>query len=184
VDRAAARQPGYVLGRVSPGDPLFESFPGTATTARASIPADRKRPRRAGPAAIADGETTLCPFQKKLAAPSLGDISPDGSRLLLRNHLATAAEQGALDRFDHRGGRRRRIPGIFAHDATWMPDGQRILYATGDDLYIARDNGTESRKFATLPGRAFWLRWSPDGARLRLTLLNSETHTSTLVAGG
>ena len=63
---------------------------------------------------------------------------------------------------------------------TWMPDGQRILYSTGDDLYIARDNGTESRKFATLPGRAFWLRWSPDGSRLRFTLLNSETHTSML----
>ena len=93
--------------------------------------------------------------------------------------LPPAAEQ-ALWIVSTTGGTARRIPGILAHDATWMPDGQRILYSTGDDLYIARDNGTESRKFATLPGRAFWLRWSPDGSRLRFTLLNSETHTSML----
>jgi Tol biopolymer transport system component/DNA-binding winged helix-turn-helix (wHTH) protein len=167
-------------GRVSPGDPLFESFPGTATDgSRIYFPQIENGRSMLAQAAIADGETSTLPLPEELAAPSLGDISPDGSRLLLRNHLATAPEQ-ALWIVSTIGGSARRIPGIFAHDATWMPDGQRIVYATGDDLYIARDNGTESRKFATLPGRAFWLRWSPDGARLRLTLLNSETHTSTV----
>ncbi|MGA7352036.1 MAG: CadC family transcriptional regulator, partial [Acidobacteriaceae bacterium] len=167
-------------GRVSPGDPLFESFPGTATDgSRIYFPQIENGRSVLAQALIADGETTTLPLPDELAAPSLGDISPDGSRLLLRNHLATAAEQ-ALWIVSTTGGTARRIPGILAHDATWMPDGQRILYSTGDDLYIARDNGTESRKFATLPGRAFWLRWSPDGSRLRFTLLNSETHTSML----
>jgi Tol biopolymer transport system component/DNA-binding winged helix-turn-helix (wHTH) protein len=167
-------------GRVSPGDPLFESFPGTATDgSRIYFPEIENGRGVLAQAAIADGETSTLPLPDELAAPSLGDISPDGSRLLLRNHLATAPEQ-ALWIVSTIGGSARRIPGILAHDATWMPDGQRILYATGDDLYIARDNGTESRKLATLSGRAFWLRWSPDGTRLRLTLLNSETHTSNL----
>jgi Tol biopolymer transport system component/DNA-binding winged helix-turn-helix (wHTH) protein len=167
-------------GRVSPGDPLFESFPGTATDgSRIYFPQIENGRSVLAQALIADGETSTLTLPDELAAPSLGDISPDGSRLLLRNHLATAPEQ-ALWIVSTIGGTARRIPGILAHDATWMPDGQRVLYATGDDLYIARDNGAESRRFATLPGRAFWLRWSPDGARLRLTLLNSETHTSTL----
>ena len=167
-------------GRVSPGDPLFESFPGTATDgSRIYFPQIENGRGVLAQALIADGETSTLPLPDELAAPSLGNISPDGSRLLLRNHLATAPEQ-ALWIVSTIGGTARRIPGILAHDATWMPDGQRILYATGDDLYIARDNGTESRKLASLPGRAFWLRWSPDGSRLRLTLLNSETHTSTL----
>lgn len=167
-------------GRVSPGDPLFESFPGTATDgSRIYFPEIENGRAILAEALIADGETATLPLPDELAAPSLGDISPDGSRLLLRNHLATAPEQ-ALWVVSTIGGTARRIPGILAHDATWMPDGQHILYATGDDLYIARDNGVESRKFAALPGRAFWLRWSPDGSRLRLTLLNSETHTSTL----
>jgi Tol biopolymer transport system component/DNA-binding winged helix-turn-helix (wHTH) protein len=167
-------------GRVGPSDLLFESFAGTATDGSRLYFSQIENGRSVlAQALIADGETTTLALPDELAAPSLGDISPDGSRLLLRNHLATAPEQ-ALWIVSTIGGTARRIPGILAHDATWMPDGQRILYASGDDLYIARDNGTESRKLATLPGRAFWLRWSPDGARLRLTLLNAETHTSAL----
>ncbi|HEY1808227.1 MAG TPA: winged helix-turn-helix domain-containing protein [Acidobacteriaceae bacterium] len=167
-------------GRVSPGDPLFESFPGTATDgSRIYFPQIENGQAVLVQALIADGETRTLPLPEELAAPSLGDISPDGSRLLLRNHLATAPEQ-ALWAVSTIGGTARQIPGILAHDATWMPDGQRILYASGDDLLIAREDGGESRKLATLPGRAFWLRWSPDGKRLRLTLVNSETHTSTL----
>lgn len=167
-------------GRVSPGDPLFESFPGTATDgSRIYFPQIENGRAVLAQALIADGETSTLSLPEELAAPSLGDISPDGSRLLLRNHLATAPEQ-ALWIVSTIGGTARRIPGILAHDATWMPDGQRILYASGSDLYVARDNGGESRKLTTLPGRAFWLRWSPDGSRLRFTLLNSETHTSTL----
>ncbi|HEX3660738.1 MAG TPA: winged helix-turn-helix domain-containing protein [Acidobacteriaceae bacterium] len=167
-------------GRVSPGDPLFESYPGTATDgSRIYFPEIEDGQAILAQALIADGETRTLPLPEELGAPSLGDISPDGSRLLLRNHLAAAPEQ-ALWVVSTIGGTARRIPGILAHDATWMPDGQRILYASGDDLYIARENGGESRKLATLPGRAFWLRWSPDGKRLRLTLVNSETHTSTL----
>ncbi|HZZ39894.1 MAG TPA: winged helix-turn-helix domain-containing protein [Acidobacteriaceae bacterium] len=167
-------------GRVTPGDPLFESFPGTATDgSRIYFPQIENGQAVLAQALIADGETRTLPLPEELGAPSLGDISPDGSRLLLRNHLATAPEQ-ALWVVSTIGGAARRIPGILAHDATWMPDGQRILYASGDDLYIARENGGESRKLVTLRGRAFWLRWSPNGKRLRLTLLNGETHTSTL----
>jgi len=167
-------------GRVSPADPLFESFPGTATDgSRIYFPQIENGRGVLAQALIADGETSTLPLPDELAAPSLGDISPDGSRLLLRNHLATAPEQ-ALWIVSTTGGTARKLPGVLAHDATWMPDGAHILYATGDDLYIARDNGAESRQFATLPGRAFWLRWSPDGSHLRLTLLNSETHTTAL----
>jgi Tol biopolymer transport system component/DNA-binding winged helix-turn-helix (wHTH) protein len=167
-------------GRVTPGDPMFESFPGTATDgARIYFPQIENGQSMLAEALIADGETRTLPLPEELAAPSLGDLSPDGSRLLLRNHLATAPEQ-ALWVVSTIVGAARRIPGVLAHDATWMPDGQHILYATGDGLYITTDNGGEGRRLAMLPGRAFWLRWSPDGKQLRLTLLNSETHTSTL----
>ncbi|HSY01222.1 MAG TPA: winged helix-turn-helix domain-containing protein [Acidobacteriaceae bacterium] len=167
-------------GRVGPGDLLFESFAGTATDGSRLYFSEIENGRGVlAQALIADGETGVLPLPDELAGPSLGDISPDGSRLLLRNHLATAPEQ-ALWVVSTIGGAARRIPVIVAHDATWMPDGQRILYATGDDLYIARDNGSDNHKLVTLPGRAFWLRWSPDGTRLRLTLLNSETHTTAL----
>lgn len=167
-------------GRVSPGDPLFESFPGTATDGSRIYFQQIENGRAVlAQALIADGETSTLSLPDELAAPSLGDLSPDGSRLLLRNHLATAPEQ-ALWVVSTIGGTAQKIPGILAHDATWMPDGQHILYANGDTLSMAKDDGSDIHRFATLPGRAFWLRWSPDGSRLRLTLLNSETHTSAL----
>jgi Tol biopolymer transport system component/DNA-binding winged helix-turn-helix (wHTH) protein len=167
-------------GRVAPGDPLFESFPGTATDGSRIYFREIENGRAVlAQALIADGETSTLALPDELAAPTLGDLSPDRSRLLLRNHLATAPEQ-ALWVVSTIGGAAQKIPGILAHDATWMPDGQHILYASGDSLSIARDDGSDIHRFATLPGRAFWLRWSPDGSRLRLTLLNSETHTSAL----
>jgi Tol biopolymer transport system component/DNA-binding winged helix-turn-helix (wHTH) protein len=167
-------------GRVSPGDPQFESLPGTATDGSRIYFSQIENGRsEMAQALIADGETSTLGVPAEIAAPSLGDISRDGSKLLLRNHLATGAEQ-ALWIVSTIGGEARRIPGIQAHDATWMPDGQRILYAFDDDLYIAREDGTDQHKFAGLQGRAFWLRWSPDGSILRFTLLNSQNHTTAL----
>lgn len=167
-------------GRVSPGDPQFESLPGTATDGSRIYFSQIENGRsEMAQALIADGETSSLGVPSEIAAPSLGDISPDGSKLLLRNHLATGAEQ-ALWIVSTIGGEARRIPGILAHDATWMPDGQHILYASGNDLFTAREDGTEKNKFDTVPGRAFWLRWSPDGSVLRFTLLNSQNHTTEL----
>lgn len=185
--RIAARPGGPPLitqvtfsGRVSPGDPQFESLPASATDGSRIYFSEIENGRsQMAQALIADGETSTLGVPAEIAAPSLGDISPDGSKLLLRNHLATGAEQ-ALWIVSTIGGDARRVPGILAHDATWMPDGQTILYATGNDLYTASEDGTEKRKFATVPGRAFWLRWSPDGSVLRFTLLNSQLHTTAL----
>lgn len=167
-------------GRVSPGDPQFESLPGTATDGSRIYFSEIEDGRsQMAEALIADGETSMLGVPAEIAAPSLGDISPDGSELLLRNHLATGPEQ-ALWIVPTIGGAARRIPGVLAHDATWMTDGKHILYAEDNDLYIAAEDGSGVRKFATLPGRAFWLRWSPDGRVLRFTLLNSENHTTSL----
>ena len=167
-------------GRVSPNDIQFESLAGTATDGSRIYFSEIENGRsQMAQALIADGETSLLGVPAEIAAPSLGDISPDGSKLLLRNHLTTGAEQ-ALWIVSTIGGDARRVPGVLAHDATWMPDGKRILYAKDNDLYLANEDGTYAQKFAALPGRAFWLRWSPDGSVLRFTLLNSENHTTEL----
>ena len=167
-------------GRVSPGDLQFESLPATATDgSRIYFPQIENGRAVLAEALIADGETSTLGVPAEIAAPALGDLSPDGSKLLLRNHLATEAEQ-AFWIVPTLGGAARQISGVLAHDATWMPDGQRILFASARDLYVAREDGSEKRHFATLPGRAFWLRWSPDSSRLRFTLLDSSTHTTSL----
>ncbi len=167
-------------GRVSPGDTLFESLGATATDgSRIYFPEIEQGRAMLAQALISDGETSTINIPNEIAAPYISAISPDGSNFLLRNHLATNAEQ-PLWIVPTIGGAGRRIPGILAHDATWMPDGQHVLYAYGDSLFTVNENGTDVQKFATLPGRAFWLRWSPNGSTLRFTLLNSETHSSHL----
>ena len=167
-------------GRVSPGDLQFESLPATTTDgSRIYFPQIENGRAVLAEALIADGETSTLGVPGEIAAPALGDISSDGSKLLLRNHLATDAEQ-AFWVVPTLGGTARQIPGILAHDATFMPDGQRILYASGNDLFVVHEDGSDNQRFATVPGRAFWMRWSPDGSRLRFTLLDSQTHTTSL----
>jgi len=68
------------------------------------------------------------PLPEEIASPSPGDVSPDGSRLLLRSHLSPESEQ-ALWVVPTTGGSALRVSNVLAHDATWMPDGEGILYA-------------------------------------------------------
>ena len=116
----------------------------------------------------------------EVAAPALGDISPDGTRLLLKSHLSPESEQ-PLWVVPTLGGSAQRVGDVLAHDATWMPDGAHILYAAGDALYITPVAGGPAALYAHVPGRAFWLRWQPDGGRLlRFTLLDPIAHTTSL----
>jgi Tol biopolymer transport system component len=65
----------------------------------------------------------------------------------------------------------RRLGDIDGHDASWSPDQQHIVYAHGTDLYVAKSDGTDARKLATVPGiQLYWLRWSPNGKVVRFTV--------------
>ncbi len=64
---------------------------------------------------------------------------------------------------------------ILAHDASWSPDGLQIVYALGNELYLGKPDGSESRRLVTLAGAAYWPRWSPDGKVLRFTVENLKT---------
>jgi Tol biopolymer transport system component/DNA-binding winged helix-turn-helix (wHTH) protein len=115
----------------------------------------------------------------EVAGPTLGDISPDGSRLLLRDHLSPESEQ-PLWVVPTIGGSALRVGNVLAHDATWMPDGNTVLFANGNDLFIAHLNANDPVHYASLPGRAFWLRWEPNGKLLRFTVLDPLAHTLSL----
>jgi Tol biopolymer transport system component/DNA-binding winged helix-turn-helix (wHTH) protein len=128
---------------------------------------------------LAGGTVTPLNIPSEVAAPTLGDISPDGSRLLLRQHLSPESEQ-ALWVVPTIGGSALRVGDVLAHDATWMPDGSGILYATGNDLYLTELNGSHPTHYASLPGNAFWLRWEPNGHLLRFTILDPLLHTLSL----
>jgi len=74
----------------------------------------------------------------------------------------------------------RRLGTLDAHlsAAAWSPNGQQLVYAQGHELHLARRDGTEVRKLATLPGDPFLLRWSPDGRVLRVSVSSGADASS------
>ena len=125
------------------------------------------------------GDVQKIDVPNEITSNALADLSKDASRLLLRSQQSTESEQ-PLWIVPTAGGSGRRVPGVVAHDAAWMPDGSSILYATGNDLAVIGSNEDSSALYAKLPGRAFWLRWSPDGRLLRFTLFDPATHTNAI----
>lgn len=167
-------------GRIAPGAPSMESLPATATDGARIFSSIIENGRaQLSQVSIANGDVLPLSIPSEIAAPSLGDLSPDGSRLLLRNHLSAESEQ-ALWVVPVDGGSALRVANILAHDATWMPDGDGILYAAGNQLLVTHLKDDTSTVMATLPGRAFWLRWSPDGKLLRFTIIDPIAHTMSL----
>jgi Tol biopolymer transport system component len=68
------------------------------------------------------------------------------------------------------GGSPRRIGNLIVADAALSPDGQHVVFSKPGELGTARNDGTDVRKLASVPGTPFFPRWSPDGSRIRFTL--------------
>jgi Tol biopolymer transport system component/DNA-binding winged helix-turn-helix (wHTH) protein len=167
-------------GRISPGAPSMESLPATATDGVHLFSSVIENGRAVlSQVSIADGSVLPLAVPSEIAAPTLGNLSPDGTKLLVRSHLSPESEQ-ALWVVPVGGGSAWRVANILAHDAAWMPDGNNILYAAGNDLLVTHSSDEGSTLVAHLPGRAFWLRWSPDGQLLRFTIIDPIGHTTSL----
>ena len=120
---------------------------------------------------ISGGETAS--VESHLDDVALADISPNGSELLISP--ADVASDGPLYVLPLPAGSRRPLTGIVAHDAGWSPDGEQIVFAQGNGLYIAKRDGSGSRELVSLPGTVQWPRWSPDGKLVRFTLHDPKT---------
>jgi eukaryotic-like serine/threonine-protein kinase len=117
-------------------------------------------------------------FTNPFSSTVLFDISPDRSQMLIGSY--TNSGEMPIWIVPALGGSPRRVSGLLVADATWTPDGQKIVYAHKNDLLIVQSQGGEPQKLVTLPGVAQWLRWSPDGTRLRFTLYDPKTGSNSL----
>jgi eukaryotic-like serine/threonine-protein kinase len=107
------------------------------------------------------------------------DISPDQSQLLVQSFVGTEAEDPFWS-VPLPAGFPRQLAGIAGHDGAWSPDGRQLLYASGNALYLAKSDGSETHKLLTIPGLAFFPRFSPDGERIRFTVNDSQQTSSAL----
>ena len=129
-----------------------ESFPVPPATARGIYFShmDNGNPVLAV-ALAANGEISHFHLPSEIGAPLIGSLSPDGSKLIVHSHLQAEPEQ-PLWIVPTLGGDARRVPNVLAHDATWMPDGRRLLIANGNDLTIVGTDGSDPHKLITVAG--------------------------------
>jgi len=167
-------------GHIAPGAQATESFPTLVSDGlRIFTPVISEGRTAMAQIDVHSGAVEPMHMPSEISSPTLGDLSPDGTNLLLRSHLSPESEQ-PLWIVPTSGGSALRLSNIVAHDATWMPDGSAVLYGAGNQLVVYRMQDQTSTVFATLPGRAFWMRWSPDGTLLRFTLMDPVDHTLSL----
>jgi Tol biopolymer transport system component len=113
-----------------------------------------------------------------------GDFSPDGSRIVfLRENPGHGRGTLALFVANADGSDPHRISG-WKNDsaccqASWSPDGTRILFAFGGRLRTVRPDGTSIKTVKVDSGAQFYFlsnpTWSPDGTHIAFVMWTSNT---------
>ncbi len=126
-----------------------------------------------------DGQRVIRIDGKKALPPQIPedfrllDISSDGREALATRPADRGAEDGLwnlpLD------GRPPHRLGMLLADtsAAWTRDGQRLAYTYQRDLYVSDRAGRNVRKLAGFSANPGWIRWSPDGQFVRISLRES-----------
>lgn len=122
---------------------------------------------------------------RKLPILNSGEITPrslssDQSELLAVEGQGVPPK-GPLWSVSILGGSPRRIGDLIAVDASWSPDGKLLAYSNGSELFVAKADGTESRKLPVQTHDILTnMVWSPDATRLRFTEQNFNAGYSSI----
>lgn len=107
--------------------------------------------------------------------------STDGAELLGEEYPANTPDYpGRLWSVPVIGGLPRRVGAMLANDAAWSPDGTMLVYCNRGDLFLANSDGTEARKLASVAGLAYAPQVSPDGARIRFSVMDLNSRGRSL----
>ncbi len=111
---------------------------------------------------------TEAPVPIAIKVPRSGDVSPDGSTLLVVSQAEGQGPPSSLWSLQLTGGSYRRLGHAIA--AAWSPNGEKIVGASaGGDLYVMRSDGSDKHQIASPGGYIMWVAWSPDGKAIRFT---------------
>ncbi len=109
----------------------------------------------------------------------IGDIVPDGSSLLVADFKSNNGVSG-LWRLSLPSATLQRIGSILPTAVAVSPDGKQLAYAASNSIYLANPDGSGSQRLTTLTGTVTNLAFSPDGARIRFDLNNTNAELSSL----
>lgn len=120
-------------------------------------------------------------FATNLHNPALMHISPDGSTLLVRQWIGPAGSlEDRIWLMPTNGSPPRPLGDIRARWAAWSPDGKTIAFSRGKSIYVTDDEGLTYRKLNDVPGLVTYIRWAPNGRRLRFDVTDPKTFTSSI----
>ncbi len=124
---------------------------------------------------VAGGEETSSPT--KFSDPQILHISPDGATLLVKESVGpSVGYSNRLWLVPTDGTPARPLGDIQADLAgAWSPDGKTLAFAQGNTIYGTADQGATYHRLLDAPGMVGWIRWSPDGRRLRFTVPDLRT---------
>ena len=100
------------------------------------------------------------------------DLSADGSELLVVDGQG-APPKGPLWSLPILGGSPRRLADAVGESAAWSSDSKSLVYTSLGDVFLAKADGTQSRKLLGVKGDILNIVWAPDGSHLRFD--SSET---------
>ena len=98
-------------------------------------------------------------------------LSPDGTSLLAVDGHGLP-QTGPILNIPLLGGVPRRLGDAIGNNAALSPDGKALAYSNGNTIFVAKADGSESRKLVTVktPARIDGPVWSPNGDHLRFEL--------------
>jgi eukaryotic-like serine/threonine-protein kinase len=116
----------------------------------------------------------------------LEDISSNHSQLLIasRSEEGVFLDSAPLWTLPLPAGPPRRLgvaaDGFKPYSARWSPDGQRLVFTKGSDIWVASADGKQPTRIATVQGEPTGPVFSPDGKRIRFTISDNVAHTTAL----
>jgi Tol biopolymer transport system component len=128
-------------------------------------------------AAVGAGETAF--LNTSPLALYAVDISSDGSEILAISHMGTDLS-GWFWSVPLPTGTPRQLGNITGKNGAWSRDGQWLVYVRGSDIYLARHDGSDSRKLVSVAGQTQSPAFSVDGDRIRFTVRDVSANASSL----
>jgi eukaryotic-like serine/threonine-protein kinase len=122
------------------------------------------------------GETSAIPAAVENMV--IDDISADHSQLLVGSLRPSGSKETPLWALPLPTGSPRRLGGILGSHGTWSRDGKHMMFIKGSDLYLANADGTAPHLLVSAQGAAFAPMFSPDGSRIRFSVLGQANTNS------
>jgi Tol biopolymer transport system component len=110
------------------------------------------------------GETVVARFEVSCNRP--------GSRIAFSSN-GSGLQAIFIVNPDGSGLQRLTPTGVFDRDPVWSPDGSRILFASGEDLYVMNRDGSSRFRVVDAQGVLAY-RWSPDASMIAYTVERAE----------